>query len=457
MSESLPAVDEPLAARRSLPQQAADLVRPLAGTLTSPTARQGMLSIVDQAVVSAASFLTTVIVARATSREDLGIYYLALTLVLFARGIQAQLVFAPYVVYCHRREGNESAEYAGSVLVHQLILSAMAVVCLAALAGVLWLGIGPPALAPAIWVLLGALPLLQLREFYRSYSLCHLKVGVAVAVDATTAALQVGVLLVLWRFRLLSVASAYAMMGGAAAIVCLEWFACRRGRWRIQPARIAADWINNWSFARWALASFLIGCVSPYVMPWILAAVHGEASAGLLGACGTLAGIANMFVMGLGNFVSPKAARAFADKGRPALCRVLGTAAAVFGVVVGGLCLFSLFAGEWLVVFVYGRQFAGGGPVLAAYVASVLAISIGMVAGNGLWAIDRPKAALVPDLCALAVTLATAALLVGPLGALGVALAVLAGAATGAVMKSFVLFGLIRSLPIAPTVEAPHP
>ena len=38
-----------------------------------------------------------------------------------------------------------------------------------------------------------------------------------------------------------------------------------------------------------------------------------------------------------------------------------------------------------------------------------------------------------------------------------VALAVLAGAATGAVMKSFVLFGLIRSLPIAPTVEAPHP
>src|SRR5207244_2970301 len=60
------------------------------------------LSVLDQAVVSGTSFATSVLLGRCASQEDLGVYYLALSVVFFARGVQEQLVSAPYMIYCSR-------------------------------------------------------------------------------------------------------------------------------------------------------------------------------------------------------------------------------------------------------------------------------------------------------------------------------------------------------------------
>ena len=46
-------------------------------------ARLGMALIFDQAVVSATNFATTLIIARLCTKADVGVYYLAWTLVLF--------------------------------------------------------------------------------------------------------------------------------------------------------------------------------------------------------------------------------------------------------------------------------------------------------------------------------------------------------------------------------------
>ncbi|MBN2475163.1 MAG: hypothetical protein JXB62_11180 [Pirellulales bacterium] len=429
-------------------QRAARLVRPVTSTCASSFARQGMLSVFDQGVVSMTSFLTSVIVARATSREDLGVYYLALTLFFLARGVQTQILTAPYLFFCHRRQGSDSAKYTGSVLVHQFVYAALVAVCLLGVAVAIQLGLGPRDLGPVVWVLLGVAPLLLLREFHRQHSLSRLKVARALAFDVPHALLQVGSLLLLWRFVGLSVAGVYAVMGIAAALVCLPWFVLQRRRWHIERGCIAADWRQNWSFARWTLASHLAGCSTPYIMPWIVVAAAGSGAAGLYGACGTLAGVAGIFVMGLGNYLAPKARREFAVEGKAALCRTLARGAAVFGVVVGGLCLLSLAVGEQVVVLVYDRQCAGGGAILTLLMLSLLAISLQMVAGSGLWAIGRPKATLLPDVCVLVVTLGAAAVAVGPLGPTGAALASLAGAVTGAVLKTSCFLQLIRSVPL---------
>jgi O-antigen/teichoic acid export membrane protein len=291
---------------------------------------------------------------------------------------------------------------------------------------------------------------LLLREFHRHWAISHLKMVNALVLDTANGLLQVGILALCWYFGWVSAAGAYFVMGVAAGVVCLEWFLCDGERWCIAPARIARDWRHNWSFARWALASHLTGCATPYIMPWIVAVVAGKGAAGLYGACVTLAGVASMFVVGLSNYISPKARRAFAYEGKAALCRVLGKAASVFGVVVGGLCLLCLVGGEDLMLLVYGGQYAGGGPVLAISMLSVLALSLQIVAGNGLWAMELPKATFVADLCALVVTLGTAALLVGPLGPMGAALASLAGTTIGAMMKGAKFLQRVRALHSTP-------
>ena len=96
--------------------------RGLQQLVTSPLLQKSGLSVLDQGVVSGTSFATSVLLGRFTSQKELGVYYLALSVVYFARGVQEQLVSAPYMIYCSRRQGSALSEYAGSALAHQCVV-----------------------------------------------------------------------------------------------------------------------------------------------------------------------------------------------------------------------------------------------------------------------------------------------------------------------------------------------
>ncbi|MEX0716239.1 MAG: lipopolysaccharide biosynthesis protein [Planctomycetaceae bacterium] len=401
--------------------------------------RKGALSVFDQAIVSGTSFVTSVVLGRTCAKEELGVYFLALSVVMFVRGIQEQLVSAPYMIYCNRRAGDELAKYAGSSLIHQFAVTALALAGLAGLLVCLGLGYGPAGLSATVWVLLGAAPFLLLREFVRQYAFSHFRMRTAIAVDAVVAALQLGGLLALAATGMLSAPAIFAVMGAACAAACAIWWTLSRGEMRIGRARWLPDWKHNWRFARWAAASQLVGCSAPYILPWVLAIAHGEAETGVLAACTTLVGLGNMFVMGLSNYLSPKAAHAFAHGGRDELTRVLWKTALLFSATLGSFLLFCLATGDWLAVFVYGDKYAGAGMVLALLAAGLWASSIAITAGNGLWAIERPQANFFADVCTLTATIVATALLVRPFGVVGIALASLIGSTTSAAVLCFTL------------------
>ncbi len=123
------------------------------------------------------------------------------------------------------------------------------------------------------------------------------------------------------------------------------------------------DWRRNWSFGKWALTSQLTG-LAFYLLPWILAAVHGEAETGELAACGTLVGLSNLFVIGLNNFLMPKAAQAFTRQGSHALGGVLRKATLWSVAVLGSLCVVVLFAGNWWPATLYGPEYGDTGPLV---------------------------------------------------------------------------------------------
>jgi O-antigen/teichoic acid export membrane protein len=215
---------------------------------------------------------------------------------------------------------------------------------------------------------------------------------------------------------------------------------------RFRRERIAGDWRRNWALARWALAALLAASLTPYVAPWLLAAWHSEAEVGTLAACMSLVGLSQMFLIGIGNWLSPQAARAFALGGVVKLRGVLLWTGIVYAVIIGGLCLLFIVAGNWLVVLVYGSQYAGCGNVVSVTALAILAHSLGNVAGNGLWAMEQPRALLAADSVMLLVTLAVALAAIGPMGALGAALAALAGAVAGAAVRTA---SLLRRMPLA--------
>ena len=75
---------------------------------------QGAVSLADQAVASATNFLTGVIIARACTKEELGLYMLGFSLISLMTDLQTSLITTPYMVYAPRLKGRAHALYTGS-------------------------------------------------------------------------------------------------------------------------------------------------------------------------------------------------------------------------------------------------------------------------------------------------------------------------------------------------------
>ncbi|MDX1944668.1 MAG: lipopolysaccharide biosynthesis protein [Pirellulaceae bacterium] len=429
-----------------LPRLARGAWRVLARLANDSLLQKSVLSIFDQAVVSGTSFLTSVVLGRLVTKEDLGVYYLAISIVFFVRGIQEQLVSAPYMIYSSRREGAALQRFAGSALVHEcvVVLAACAVLTAAALLHLL-----PAGLDGAAGILIGSLPLLLLRDFIRQMSFADLNMRAAIALDVTVATLQLGGIAMLASRGWLTVGLTFGILALSCAVPVAVWLLVRGRRMLFGWHSAVADFRHNWPFARWALATQLLACTTPYLMPWVVALTHSEAETGTLGACTTLVGLANMVMMGLCNFLGPKATRAFSAGGVAALWSVLTKAAMLFTSTLGLICLAGFIFGEQLTTWVYGEQFAGTGLLVGVLSLSVLANSLGVMAGNGLWAMERPSANFVADLLSLLVTIVATVTLVPLWGPLGAALATLAGTVSDAILRVLVLRRTMREVSLA--------
>ncbi|WP_425618581.1 lipopolysaccharide biosynthesis protein [Anatilimnocola sp. NA78] len=399
------------------------------------------LSILDQAIVSGTSFVTSVILGRVAGREDLGVYYLALSIVLLVRGMQEQLVSAPYMIYCSRQAKSDQSRYAGSSLLHQCLISVVAVTGMAVVA---FLGWAPAGIQNTLFLLLCAAPLLWMREYVRQLSFAHLDVRAAIITDGTIALTQLGGLAYLaWRGEL-NVGSAIAVMGICCGLASVSWLASGRQKFTLSWPAAWKDWCSNWVFSRWALASHVLACSAPYILPWVVAATHGERETGTLGACATLVGLSNMFLIGLANYLSPKAARAYAKHGLPELKRVLRQTAFLFVSALGTMSVCAFIAGHQVAAIVYGPEFIDTRWIIGVLSLSVLANSLGVTAGNGLWALERPSASFFADLCSLIVTIVATITLVPAFGPLGAAIAGLTGTASDALIRGWTLRRTMR-------------
>jgi O-antigen/teichoic acid export membrane protein len=298
---------------------------------------------------------------------------------------------------------------------------------------------------PGLWALCIAGPLILIRNGIRRLAFARLHVWTAIALDAIVAVAQLGALLTLGYLGRLTVANIFIVMGGACAVASICTSLLDPQRMRFNPGRMLPDWSQNWSFAKWALRSYLLGFTAPYVLLWIIGLTAGPAAAGLLGMCSTLIGMTNVPVMGLDNVLTPQATHAFTTLGSRGLWPILLRTGAILTAFLGGLALFVFLTGDWLAVFFFGAAGEGTEWILATLAVSATMNGISTVAGNGLWAIDRPRAGFIADLSSMTTTLLAALVFVPPFGALGAAMATLAGMLVAASVRVLMLIRCLRN------------
>lgn len=414
--------------------------------LSRTTVLKGMVTLSDQAIVSATNFLTGVIIGRACSKEQFGLYTLGFSIMLFVVNMQSALITSPYIVYSPRFSGRELTIYTTNTLLHQLCMSVLAVASLAIGSVILAAGHGPPGLASVVLTLAVVLAAITSREYVRQLSFAWLTIRTAFLLDCCVAIMQLGGLLFLVSQGELSATRTYLVSGAVCGLVTAGWFFLHRSHFTMPAGGAVADFRRNWLLGKWNLAGGLVLLAGIQVYPWILAFFHGNAATGSLAACLGVVFIANPVIIGLGNFLGPKITHAFAQGGTAEAHRIMIKATLVIFVMMSSFSVVMLFFGGTILQMIYGPRYAGFDLVVGVLAMSQVAETVSSPLVFNLFVMGRPDAGFKSYILALLITVTLGLWLVETYGILGVSLSLLAAYTAASVYRWAVYRKLVGTL-----------
>jgi len=409
--------------------------------------QDALVCLFDQGIVSVAGFATSVLIGRWAGKAELGLYVIGLSMVLFARGFQQQLVSTPYTIYHHRRSDSLMPAYRGSCLVLQTVFVAITmaylIVQIAAASGG-WIS---AEVVPSLVVLLIFIPAILMRELVRNFCFVHSKNTSVLKIDLAISVLQVVALLVLGFCNLLSGATAWLAIGASCVLTVGYWYYRSGPELQFAKEPLVKDLTLNWTFAKWAVSGQFVGSLPTYLLPWLLLLAAGAEGTGLFGAGLTLVGVANIFNTGILNYLTPKAAKVYVDDGSEGLRQLMVRMYLVFLVAIGSFIMLLSIIGDWVTVSLFGLDYAGLQTVLILLAVGKLFEGFSHTASGGLFAMERIKENFWVDLILMLITITAALLLIGPYGVLGAAWTTLIAASTGAILRTILLFTFLRRKP----------
>lgn len=410
----------PAAARRGLSGRV-----PFFGWMMRVAFSHTMLAIAGQGFASATNFITGLIIIRASSQAEYGLYYLGFTLTMFLIEQQNALISTPYTVFAPRLDRAARAAYAGSTLLHQGVLGVLVIAVSAAAALGFVVNAGPQGAAEMAAALAVFAVWIMLRDFARRVCFAELHMMTALVCDIGVAAVQIGLLLLLTVTGALTASRAYAAIGVASGAVTLAWFAGNRRLFAPHKKQAWLDFRRNWSFGKWVFASGLVWSLSMNFYPWILTFFQGRSATGVFGACMTVVALGNILVLGVQNFLGPKVAAIYAHEGAPALRRFLLRANGLFAAPMLALSVFLWLFGDTVIVLLYKESYAGNAAVLGVLGLNLTALAMGATFSRGLFALERADVDFAVNFVALFVLLTLGLWLVKGYGVLGAASALL--------------------------------
>ncbi|WP_145246837.1 MATE family efflux transporter [Aeoliella mucimassa] len=368
--------------------------------------KQGVFTFADQAVVSLVSAVTTIIVGRTCSLDELGVFVFGVSLMWRAIGLPVALVWSPYASRAPHLTPASLRRYAGSSAAIAILLSLIQAVVLLiaygvlmALSGVVEVPVWIPRLVLAMApLLLGA----TLREHARRTCIADFRGQLLLAIDLPIALVQVSLLALLWRFDWLD--SSTALLAVAlATMLSIAWFVGESRRVTFRRRMAVAHLRSNFGFGVWLLAIALAWLVCDLLLRSLLTGFHGIEAMGTFGAAYTIVGLINPIVNAATIFCRSWAARVYAAMGLAGLRRfaLIGTAVAA-ALALLATALLTLF-GEQIVELLFKSNYASRyvmgavtlGFCLQAVIVPVEAAQMALERGRELFVASFLRVAMV--------------------------------------------------------------
>ena len=387
------------------------------------------VGILDQMVVSGTSFLTTVIIGRLSGSAGLGLFALAMSGLVFVNGAQASLVSTPYTVFRSRggnrtHDADAGASLAGAILLAGVLIAFAMVAAIT----ISFLASGWQVTS-LVWAVVLTIPLYLGREFARRFDFARLHMAGALVVDVGVAALQIVLLLTLGLQGHLTSAIAILVIGASCGTMVAFWFVRRRNEFSLSGAKLMCDSIRrDWMFGRWLFADHLICVAQVYAMHWLLTAFVDTSATGTFVACASIATLANPFLYGVGNYVSPRLAETVSLGSRRETLRVYWRTTILLCIVVSCFTAIATVFGSALLQLLYHDSSLMGHGVIVGLLAMRLMWAIPTIAADhAIVAMEYPRGSALATLAGLGTTIGLAIPLILWLGVLGAAISLLFG------------------------------
>lgn len=444
MSEGRKIADSapPMSTRQMRPPAGASIenLRQVFDYVRGLVSREHVLSLADQAVVSATSFLTTLLIARWSGPSQLGIYALGLSVLLSLQGFQESLIVQPYQIQRFRPEGS-TVESAGASLTLSILFSAASIFVLI-VAGLGFLVAGAASeLVYMTWAIAAIVPFALVRDFVRRFAFAHFDMVAVFLLDLAAAIIQLSALGWLGARGQMSALSACAALGGACAFPTAIWLCYSRAKFTISVryARMAVK--QTWELGKWLLLGRISVQLQGYVTYWISIVIGGAAVTGVYAACMSIVGFANPLMIGVTNVLMPKLVLAWKDGGGPGLWKESNRSAVQIAVLTLTFSLAIFVGGEQVMRILYqGKEFEGLGQTLTVLALAMSVGALGMPASIALATMERPRAIVTVTMVAAVLTIALVSTLMTKWGLLGAAYGMLAGSIAGAVGRWVAFF-----------------
>jgi O-antigen/teichoic acid export membrane protein len=406
-------------------------------------AREHLLSLFNQVLVSGTSFLTTILIARWSDLRQLGVYAVGFSLVGFAVTCQDSLILDPYLIQRHYPEGT-AAERAGASLTLSAMFSAASALVLA-LASLGFLEWGDNSeMAMTTLSMAAVMPIALTRNFVRRFSFARLEFERVLVLDTTTALVLLSALAWLGLTGRLSALSAWAAIGGAYTFSTAIWLYRLRAEFSIRLFYVRTVLKQTWMLGRWLVAAQIASQLQGNATYWLCIAIAGAKETGVFAACMSIVAFANPLLQGLSNTWMPRLVLARTNGGGPALrrevirnCLLIGILLAVFSLVI------FLVGGKALHLLYPGTEVEGIGNTLTILALSMLAGAMGWPVSMALATEERPLSIIIPVMVGALLTITFVFLLLPKWGLLGAAIGLLGGSIAGTISRSVAFFSLV--------------
>jgi O-antigen/teichoic acid export membrane protein len=398
--------------------------------------RPGALSVVDQAMLSATTFVIGLVLARFTTPGNYGAWALAVGVQLVLGGIQSAVVITPLTILGAPRTGDDLRRWVSALLAGQVAVSLCFTVLLATASVAVGRASTDPTLSRALAGLSVAILFVHAQEFCRRVLFLRLAAGRVLLNDLVYCSLQVVGVTALWALdRRSGTAGEWLSAGNiflatAAAALAGTMVGLWQARELLSGRRLIgarALLREAWEMGRFNLGGQVGSTILLYANRFVAAAFGGTVGVAMLEAPRLLVAPLHVVSISAGSVTTPRAAVAYATGGRKALLGFLVPVAALW---TGGFLAYALVVavapGFWLQLF-YGDKFKGTETILVLWCLCYAISGLRVLPASALKVVRHYRVVMWSSLTAGCVMVAAALVLCPHLGVEGVVLGRLTG------------------------------